>query len=147
MINALNENRPMYQERLIKESAEYHYRFTRYKVDYSILLIYISEEDGDLSVCSKHLRDSDILLCFQKNFCALVFDGTKEEQGVKASNIILSRVQNQFFAKHLYMSVITANPEKSHFQLVHDLFDLIAYSIEHNMNNLVVESSQVIERS
>ena len=89
MINTLNQHRQNFQEQLIAEITEFHYRFIRYHTKYSIALAYISEENGDLSLCSKHLRESDILIFFQKNFCAIIFDNTNEEQGIKAANNIL----------------------------------------------------------
>lgn len=145
MINTLNQHRQNFQEQLIAEITEFHYRFIRYHTKYSIALAYISEENGDLSLCSKHLRESDILIFFQKNFCAIIFDNTNEEHGIKAANNILSRVQDLFFAKHFYMTVITASDEYSEFQMVHDVFDLMTYALEHNMDNLVVDTSQVIQ--
>lgn len=145
MLNTLNQHRQMYQEELIKVCEPYHYRFIRYQSQYSIALAYILEEDGDLSSCGKHLRESDIVIYFQSNFCAILFDNTTEEYGIKAANNVLARVQNLYFAKHFYMSVITVAEERSEFQMVHDLFDLMSYALEHNMDNLVVDTSQVIQ--
>ncbi|MBV5321197.1 MAG: hypothetical protein JZU62_05895 [Sulfuricurvum sp.] len=145
MLNTLNQQRLHYQETLIKTSADYHYRFNRYKTKYSVALAYISEENGDLSSCGEHLRESDTIIFFQPNFCGIVFDNTNDEEGIKAANNILSRVQNLFFAKHFYMATITATAEQSEFQMIHDLFDLIAYALEHNMDNLVVDASQIIQ--
>lgn len=145
MIDALSTHRQHYQEMLLKEITSYHYRFTRYHLNYSIVLAYISEENGDLSPCGNYLRGSDSIIYFRSNFCAIVFDNTNEEQGIKAAENILSRVQARFFSKHFYMVVISATEEKSEFQTVHDLFDLIAYALEHNMDNLVVDASQVIQ--
>lgn len=145
MINTLNQHRQVFQEALIHECEPFHYRFTRYHSDYSIALAYLSEENGDLRSCGKHLRESDKILFFQNNFCAILFDNTNVEQGIKAANNILSRVQNLFFAKHFYMAIITSSNEQSEFQMVHDLFDLITYALEHNMDNLAVDSSQVIQ--
>ncbi len=144
MITVLREKRSGYQQQLVQEIKAFHYRFTRYHIDYSIALAYISEEDGDLSACAKYLRDSDSIVFFEKNFCALIFDNTNEEHGIKAASNILSRVQNLFFAKHLYMAVITSSIERSDFQMIHDLFDLAAYALDHHMDNLVVDVSQVI---
>lgn len=145
MINALSAHRQHYQEMLIKASNDYHYRFNRYHINYSIVLAYISEENGDLSTCNTYLRGSDTIIYFQSNFCAILFDNTNEEQGIKAANNILSRVQTRFFSKHFYMAVISASDEQSEFQMIHDLFDLIAYALEHNMDNLVIDASQVIQ--
>jgi hypothetical protein len=144
MINTLNQNRPIFQKQLLQSIEEYHYRFSRYHADYSILFAYISEEDGDLSICSGHIRESDTILFFQTNFCAMIFDNTNEEQGIKAANNLLTRIQNRFFAKHLYMAIINATAEQSEFQMVHDLFDLLTFALEHRMDNLVVDSSQII---
>ncbi|WP_295056079.1 hypothetical protein [Sulfuricurvum sp.] len=145
MINSLNTHRQHYQEILLKTSKDYYYRFSRYHTNYSIVLAYISEENGDLSACNQYLRGSDTVVYFQSNFCAIIFDNTNEEQGIKAANNILSRVQTRFFSKHFYMAVISANDELSEFQTIHDLFDLIAYALKHNMDNLVVDTSQVIQ--
>jgi hypothetical protein len=144
MINTLNQKRQIFQKQLLQEIQEYHYRFTRYHVNYSIVFAYISEEDGDLSACRGHIRESDKILFFQTNFCAMLFDNTNEEQGIKAANNLLARIQNRFFAKHLYMAIINATTEQSEFQMVHDLFDLLTFALEHRMDNLVVDSSQII---
>lgn len=144
MITIFREKRSHYQQQLLEVLQSYHYRFTQYHIDYSIALAYISEEDGDLSACGKHLRDSDAIIFFEKNFCAILFDNTNEEHGIKAANNILARVQSLFFSKHLYMAVITASVERSDFQMAHDLFDLIDYALDHRMDNLVVDLSQVI---
>lgn len=144
MLNILNQNRHKYQEELTKVCEEYHYRFTRYHVQYSIALAYI-DENCDLSSCGSQLRESDIITFFQPNLCAIVFDNTNVEYGIKAANNVLTRIQNLYFAKHFYISIITASDEQSEFQMVHDLFDLMAYALEHNMDNLVVDSSQEIQ--
>lgn len=144
MINTLNQKRQIFQKQLLQAIEEYHYRFTRYNADYSIVFAYISEEDGDLSACRGHIRESDMILFFQTNFCAMIFDNTNEEHGIKAANNLLTRIQNHFFSKHLYMVIINATTEQSAFQMVHDLFDLLTFALEHHMDNLVVDSSQII---
>ncbi|ADR33008.1 hypothetical protein Sulku_0341 [Sulfuricurvum kujiense DSM 16994] len=144
MIDALQEHRLHYQETLFNAVNPYHYRFTRYHANYSVVLAYISEESGDLTACGDYLRGSDSIIYFRSNFCAIIFDSTNEEQGIKAANNVFSRVQARFFSKHFYMTVITATDEKSEFQMIHDLFDLMSYALEHNMDNLVLDSSQVI---
>lgn len=143
MLNTLIQNRYKYQEALVKACEEPHYRFTRYHVRYSLALAYI-EEGCDLTICGSHLRESDSIIFLQPNFCAILFDNTNEEYGIKAANNVLTRIQNLYFAKHFYMAVITANDEQSEFQMIHDLFDLMAYALENNMDNLVVDSSQEI---
>lgn len=144
MINDFSEHRQLFQERLTNISADYHYKFTRYQAHYSIVLAYITE-DTDLGASAKHIRESDILIFFKPNLCAIIFDNTDEEQGIKAANNVLSRIQGLFFSKHLYMAVVTSHHDKSQFQMIHDLFDLISYALTNHMDNLVVDSSQVIQ--
>ncbi|MDP1785071.1 MAG: hypothetical protein Q8K81_06565, partial [Sulfuricurvum sp.] len=134
MINAFCEHRQHFQKQLIQEVADYHYRFSRYHATYSIALVFTSEVDVDFSVFSQHLRASDKQIFLQTNLCAIIFDGTNEEQGIKAANNLLSHVQNIFFTKHLYMAVVTATTNSTQFQTVHDLFDLIAYALNHNLD-------------
>lgn len=144
MINDLNEHRQLFQERLTNVSADYHYKFTRYQAHYTIALAYITEE-ADLSISTEHIRESDVFIFLKPNLCAIIFDNTNEEQGIKAANNLLSRIQSLFFTKHLYIAVVTSHHDKSQFQMIHDLFDLLSYALTNHMDNLVVDSSQVIQ--
>ncbi|MCK9371793.1 MAG: hypothetical protein M0P91_01240 [Sulfuricurvum sp.] len=143
MITILQERRPHLQEQLVQKIAYFDYNFSRYHIHYTIAIAYISEEEGNLNVLSKNLRKSDRLVMFQKNLCAVIFNSADETNGLKAANNLLTDVQALFFSKHLYMAVVTATNTKSSFQLVYDLFDLLQYAIGHNMNNLVLEASQI----
>lgn len=145
MIDVFKENRKHLQEQLIIETAYNHYKCSRDAIPYSITLTYISEEDFDFSSLTKYLRVDDKIILLQSNLCAIVFDGTTEEQGLKATENLLSHVQNICFTKHLYMAVVTVNSHDTEFQIVHDLFDLLSYAINHNMDNSVIERSQIIE--
>lgn len=144
MINDFSEHRQLFQEQLINISADYHYKFTRYQAHYSLVLAYITE-GTDLGVSAKHIRESDIIVFFKPNLCAIVFDNANEDQGIKAANNLLSKIQALFFTKHLYVSTITSHHDKSHFQMIHDLFDLMSYAVTNHMDNLVIDSSQVIQ--
>jgi len=145
MIDVFNEHRIRFQEHLISSTTDFHYRFVRYAMPYSLAVIYISEADADPSIFKRHLRASDKLIVLQENMCAVIFDGTNEVQGLKAAENLLSHVQNICFKKHLYMAVVTVSTDTTEFQTVHDLFDLIAYALDHNMDNCVIENSQIIK--
>jgi len=145
MFDALNAHRLHYQEMLFDAISSYNYRFTRYNEIYSIVLVYISEECGDLLDYNDFLRETDTIICFRPNLCAIVFDETNIEQGIKAAENILTRLQVRFFSKHIYMTVITVSHEQSEFQTIHDLFDLMSYALIHNMDNLVIDTSQLIQ--
>ena len=144
MINVFNEHRQRFQERLIHETADYHYRFARYHMPYSLAVAYISEMDVDFTTFKRHLRASDKLILLQENLCTIIFDGTNEQQGLKATENLLAHVQDLCLTKHLYMAVVTVDDDSTEFQTVHNLFDLLSCALNHNMDNCVLESSQVI---
>jgi hypothetical protein len=145
MVDAFNEHRKRFQEQLIIESAGYHYRFSRHHLFYSIALIYVAEADIDFTTFKKYLRTSDQITLLQEDLCAIVLDGTNEDQGIKAAENLLAQLQNICFTKHLYMAVVTVNSNDTEFQTVHDLFDLLSYALNHNMDNSVIEYSQVMK--
>lgn len=145
MINSFNEQRKRFQAQLITQSAEYHYRFSRHHLFYSIALIYVAEADIDFTTFKKHLRLSDQIILLESNLCAIILDGTNEDHGIKAAENLLSSLQHICFTKHLYMAVVTVNSDDTEFQTVHDLFDLLGYAINHNMDNSVIERSQILK--
>lgn len=145
MIDAFNGNRKYFQERLITETAYYHFKYSRDETPYSIALAYIVEDDFDFQRYEKHLRVNDKIILLQSNLCAIVFDGTTEEQGLKAAEHLLYHVQDICFIKHVYMAIVTVNPNDTEFQTIHDLFDLLSYALNHNMDNSVIERSQIIQ--
>ncbi len=143
MIDLFNEQRKIFQKNLVEKVALYDYRYCRYHINYSISLIFV-EEKTDLSNIKSYLRKSDEYIKLNSHLYTLFLDCTDDEKGIKSSNDILCEIQAQFFSKHVYMSVVTASNYKDSFQMVHDLFDLIEYGIHHNMNNLLIDSSQPI---
>lgn len=145
MVDFFNENRKRFQEQLIIETAYYHFKYSRDETPYSIVLTYISEQNFDFHRYKEHLRSNDKIILLQPNLCAIVFDGTTEEQGLKASEHLLYHVQDLCFTQHIYMAIVTVNPNNTEFQTVHDLFDLLAYALNHNMDNCIIDSSQIIQ--
>ncbi|MCL4432580.1 MAG: hypothetical protein M1300_09695 [Epsilonproteobacteria bacterium] len=147
MIDIFKEHRKHFQEQLLNDVSGYHYRFTRYHTPYSISLVYIAETSVSLDTLEKHLRESDKIIFIQTNLYAIIFDDTNEEQGLKAAENLLYFIQNICFTKYLYMAVVTVNSNNTEFQTIHDLFDLLSYALDHNMDNSVLESSQVIKNA
>ena len=144
MIDIFQENRKRFQEQLIIETAYYHFKYSREETPYSIALTYIAENDFDFNRYKEHLRVNDKIILIEANLCAIVFDGTTEEQGITAAEHLLYHVQDLCFTKHIYMAIVTANPDNTEFQTVHDLFDLLSYALNHNMDNCVMERSQIM---
>lgn len=131
------------QKHLLDEIADFDYSFTRYNVNYSIALGY-SEDKVDMEAMHTHLRQSDRLVLLNEYLCAVIFDQTNDEGGIKAANLLLTYFQTAYFGKSLYACVVTASNHSNPSKMVHDLFHLLDYSISKNMNNLVLDMSQVI---
>ena len=147
MVDVFNENRKHLQEQLITETVYYNFKYSREDIPYSIALTYISENDFDFKRYEKNLRTNDKIIMLQPNLCAIVFDGTTEEQGLTAAEHLLYHVQDLCFTKHIYMAIVTVNSDDTEFQTVHDLFDLLSYALNHNMDNTVMERSQIIKNA
>lgn len=146
MIDRFNEKRALYQEKLVEKVVAYDYRYFRYHINYSIALLYVSEK-VNLSHIKSYLRKSDEFIKLNTHIYAIFLDCTDDEKGIKTSNNSLNAIQAQFFSKHLYMAVVTASNYTDSFQMVHDLFDLIEYGINHNMNNILLDFSQPIKNA
>lgn len=145
MIDVFNKSRKRFQEQLLLETAYYHFKYSREEIPYSIALTYISEQDFDFNRYATHLRVNDKIILLQSNLCAIIFDGTNEEQGLTAAEHLLYHVQDLCFTKHIYMAIVTVNSDDTEFQTVHDLFDLLSYALNHHMDNSVMERSQILE--
>lgn len=144
MTHCFSKHRQAFQKQLLDEIGDYQYRFSRHQTVYSIALAFTPDETINLEFFASHLRRNDKFIPFQPNLCAIIFDATHEEQGIKAANNLFTGVQNLFFTTPLYMAVVTAEEETSEFQMIYNLFDLVQYAIEHTMTNEVIERSQVI---
>jgi len=144
MIDLFNKHRKKFQEELVKKVALYDYRHVRYNINYSIAACYITEPT-DLTNIASNLRLSDDFIKINDHLYVMFLDSTDDEKGIKTSANILSSMQAQFFTKPFYIAVVTASNYTELFQMVHDLFDLIEYALIHNMNNIVVDSSKLIQ--
>ena len=136
------KERKLLQIRLLEEITDLDYAFSRYQVNYSIALGYTVDK-VDMEPLNTYLRKSDRLIVLNEHLCAVVFNHTDDEGGIKAANNLLTYFQTAYFGKSLYASVVTASNHNDPAQAVHALFDLIDYSVSKNMNNLILDISQV----
>lgn len=142
MIHTLHE-RKFLQKQILDEIADFDYSFTRYNVNYSIALGY-TKDKVDMGALNTHLRRTDRLVVLNEHLCAAIFDHTNDKGGIKAANHLLTYFQSAYFGKSLYACVVTTSNHTNPSKLVHDLFHLLDYSISKNMNNLILDISQVI---
>lgn len=133
------------QEKLLQAMKDFKYRFKRYGINYSIAIGY-SPENVDLTPLSLHIRESDLFIVLDHNTCAVILDSTNDEGGIKAANNLLSHFQGNFFSIPLYTGIVTASNYDTVALMMHDLFYLLDYAIKNNMNNIIMEPSQVIHK-
>ncbi len=140
-----NEQYSIMKEKLTQAVKDFNYRFKRYEVNYSIAIGH-SPENIDLSPLSERIRESDRFIILDHNTCAIVFDFADNTCGIKAANNLLTHFQGTFFSTPLYLGIVTAGNYDTNSKMVHELFDFLDYAIEHNMNSVLVECSQVIQK-
>jgi hypothetical protein len=139
-----NEQLTSMKEKLLHALKDFDYRLKRYEVNYSIALGY-SPAEIDLSPMAHYIRESDHFVILNHNTCAVIFDCTDEERGIKAANNLLTHFQGAFFSTPLYTSIVTASNYSATPQMLHDLFYLVNYAISHHLSNIVVEPSQLMQ--
>lgn len=129
---------------LIDETHEFQYRFERYNLDYSIAIGFIKGIDIDLNNFQNHIRNTDRLVSLSPNMYAVIFDCADEADGIKATNNLLTKFQQQYFAFPLYAGVVTSSNYKNAKQMIHCLFELLDYGVTNNIDNHVLDISQHI---
>ncbi|WP_345993351.1 hypothetical protein [Sulfurimonas sp. HSL-1716] len=143
MKNILVELREDIRKTIMNEITDYDYRYRRYNINYSVLIGFA--EELDLTSFESYIRKSDRFIVIKPNLCAIVLDCTDEKGGIKAGNNLLTRFQNLFFSKKLFASVVTASAHKDAIHLVNELYHLLSFGITHNMDNILIDSSQLFK--
>lgn len=133
------------QEKLLQTMKDFSYRLKLYGINYSIAIGY-SPENVDLTPLSQHIRESDLFIVLDHNTCAVILDSTNDESGIKTANNLLSHFQGKFFSTSLYSAIVIASNYDTVTLMMHDLFYLLDYAIKNNMNNIIMESYQVIHK-
>ena len=143
-IEVLRAKRQDYHKNIKSALEHYAYRGDRYDIDFSVA-IGLSDNDIDLRPFSSYTRKSDAFLILEKNLCCVVLDCTPAGGGMKAAENMLVGFQQRFFGRSLYSSVVWYREYRDVNKMVHHLFDILEYSISNNMDNMVVDPTQVID--
>lgn len=144
MLELSKNERKEFQDKLLEASGGYEYDFERYEVSYSIAIAYLSEPLDISDICSR-IRKSDRHVPLNDHFHAVIFDFTNVEEGIKAANKLLTYFQVAHFGKSVYAAVVTSNGKQTPSQMITKLFDLLTYSVDHNLDNHVTDESQVMK--
>ena len=145
MVTFSAEQRSIMQEKLTQAIKDFSYRFKRYEINYSIAIGY-SPEELDLTPLSHFIRESDRFVVLDQHTYAIILDCTDDESGIKAANNLLTHYQGEHFSKPLYTSIVTADNFDTVPLMIQELFYLLDYALEHNMNSILMESSQVMQK-
>lgn len=144
MSTITSEQYSLMKEKLSQAVKDFGYRFKRYEINYSITIGYTSE-DIDLTQMAGFIRETDRFIILNHNTCAVILDCSDEIRGIKAANNLLTHYQSVFFSIPLYLSIVTASNYETNSKMIHELFYLLDYAIKHNMNNILLDHSQVIQ--
>lgn len=139
------KNRKALQDKLEREAEDFDYRFTRYEIDYCITLVYTPEPIDLSPLLSKYIRETDDAILLQDQLYAVIFDSADETKGIKAANKLLTIFQHMYFSQSVFASITTAGDYTNPTQMISKLFDLLDYAIDHNMDNHVTDTSQVMK--
>lgn len=140
-----NEQHSLMTGKLAQAIKDFSYRFKRYDVNYSMAIGY-SPENIDMSPLSQHIRETDRFIVLDHNTCVVIFDCANDEAGTKAANNMLTRFEGTFFSTPLFTSIVTASNYENVSLMMDELFYLLNYAIEHNMKNILMGHSQLIQK-
>ncbi len=143
MLQQIQKNRANYLEIIQDRIEAFLYRSERYDLNFSLAIGYCSN-DVDLSGFGQYIRSTDEFIILEKNICCIVLDCAPAGSGVKAATNMLSNFQHNYFGKTLYSSVVCSEDHNNSTQLINQLFDVLSYSISHNMDNMVVDPQQML---
>lgn len=140
-----HEQLSLMKEKLSQAIKDFAYRFKRYNINYSIAIGHTTE-DIDLNQISNFIRSTDRFIVLNHSTYAIILDCSDEIRGIKAANNILTHYQGIFFSIPLYITIVTASNYEADAKMIHELFYLLDYAIKHNMNNILLEHSQLIQK-
>lgn len=144
MIDTLNEMREVINSTLIREMSDYDYRYTRYNINYSIAIGYVPEEI-DLNHFASFIRKTDRFITIEPNICAIILDCADCTDGLKTANNLLTIFNKTFFSKKIFAGVATANEHPSSISFINELYYLLKFGIANNMDNQILDSSQLFK--
>lgn len=98
----------------------------------------------DLVPMSNFIRNTDKFIVLNDNTCAIILDNANDESGIKAANNLLTKFQGSAFDIPLYSAIVTASNYSSSETMIRELFHLIDFAIANNINQQVIDHTQII---
>ena len=141
----MKEQLKKYQEKHIDEMLrvmdEHQYRFRRYNSIFTVALFYCDGLTKHRQI-AEMIRKTDYYFRLEEDLFLLIFGETGGEGGIIAAEKVLSKLpykpgQNIYVA----VAVVEGNKDKEGTLLVHQLFNILEFAIEHNHINEVVDTN------
>ncbi len=139
----MKEQLKKYQEKhldeMLKGMTEYHFRFRRYNSIFTAVLFY-SEGSMKNEQVAEVIRATDRYLRFEENLFLIIFGETGTEGGIVAAEKVLPKLLYKPDQK-IYVSAVESTTDKEGTLLVHQLFNILDFAIEHKHINEVIDTS------
>ncbi len=144
LINLIQDNKKQYASIIQERINNFSYRSQRYGHVFS-LSVALCEKGIDLRGYCDYKRQSDVFIVLENNLCCLILDCTDANSGVKAANNMLTSFQSHNFSKTLYSSIISSDEYPESERMINELFYVLKYAIENNMDNIVVDAHSMFK--
>jgi hypothetical protein len=135
VIKTLHEK---YYRKINNLLLEYEYRYFRYRLEYTLVFFYLSEEEN-ISGYTNLVRLTDTFLALEKHFYCIVYEGANAEQATKAANNLLSHYKKEYKEGEIFITILSPGKKKMHRE---DIVTLLFKSLEtittKNKSNIVV---------
>lgn len=142
MQNLTQDNRQKYSRVIMDSLDDYSYRSKRYHIDFS-LAIGLCNVNVDFNDLISKKRKTDKLIMLEENLCCVVLDCAPADCAVKATSNLQNGFKIKYSNNELYTGVVTSRDYDSDKNMVESLFDVLDYSITHDMKGLIADKNHM----
>jgi len=146
LLKELDSMRQTYQQSVIEFLDEYIYRERRYKVHFSVALVFSKESlQAHAESLNNTLRKTDRVISIAENLLCVVFDATQEESYVKAAENLYKTLKSIEYRQDYFVATVFSNEVNDNYLLVlNRLFERLYYSLEHDYCDHVTYEDYII---
>lgn len=127
-------------QKILDELEIVFYRVNRYQYKYTLALFY-SEENFSDDLIGKDLRMTDKIVTLEDNLFLLIFENTDMSKGGIIATEKLLQLLFGVSSQDVYCSVEECVKNDEGSIIIHRLFTLINYAIEHKHKNEIIDTS------
>ncbi|RLA76614.1 MAG: hypothetical protein DRG30_02365 [Epsilonproteobacteria bacterium] len=139
MIEKLKVYQEKHLEKILTEMDECHERFKRYNNTFTVVLFY-GDESLKYDLVMTAIRTTDRYFRLEENLFLIILEETDSEGGILAAEKLLPKLQHEP-KQLLYAAVAECTKEKTGILLIHQLFNILEFAIDHKHANEIMDSS------